>query len=103
VLVNETKGPDRAPGFHSGEGPMTVEGEQAPAFGYYVGPARRITVKANGKTVTAKQATWSDDPSVVVFWFDTARVKHGAALTGATAYDKAGKKLARGSAGFGVG
>jgi hypothetical protein len=104
VLINEVNGSDRAPGFHQGEGPMVIAGGVSPAFGYYVGKPYRITAVVHGKTVTAGQRAWSTDPSVVVFWFDPAKVGTGTPLTKLTAYDRLGKKLASaGNAGFGVG
>jgi hypothetical protein len=104
VLINETEGADRTPGFHRGEGSMVVDGGTTPAFGYFVGKPYRITALAHGKTVAAGQHVWSTDPSVMVFWFDPAKVGAGTQLTKLTAYDRAGKKLASaGNAGFGVG
>ena len=49
------------------------------------------------------QATWSEDPTVVIFWIDPAKVPEGAALRNATAYDRAGNKLPGGHTSFGVG
>jgi hypothetical protein len=104
VLINETEGADRTPGFHRGEGPMVVDGGATPAFGYFVGKPYRITALVHGKTATASLHAWSTDPSVVVFWFDPATVGTGAQLTKLTAYDRVGKKLASaGNTGFGVG
>jgi hypothetical protein len=103
VVTNETSGPDRSAGFHALSGPMTVHGEDVPAFGYVVGTVARITVVAAGKPVTARHAVWSEDPSVVVFWFDPAAVPPGTRLTDLTAYDRNGRRMARSSGGFGVG
>lgn len=99
VMANEAAGSDHAPGFHAVQGSMNLDAGRTPTFGYYDGPATKITAKVNGKTVTAKQATWSEDSSVVVFWFAPAvsGVGHLAA------YDKAGKKLTTGNSGIGVG
>ncbi|WP_412736416.1 hypothetical protein [Krasilnikovia sp. MM14-A1259] len=99
VMTNEVTGSDRAPGFHAVEGTMATEAGATPAFGYYVGPADRITARANGRTVTAHQARWSEDASVVVFWFDPATKGVG----GLAAYDRGGRKLPTGNAGVGVG
>jgi hypothetical protein len=96
VTSNEVEGPDRAPGFHAVQGP-TAEG--MPTFGYYAGPAARITARAGGRTVTAQRAVWSDDPRVVLFWFPPA----DRPLTGLTAYDRAGRELPAGNNGVGVG
>ena len=99
VLANEVEGSDRAPGFHAVQGGMQIEAGKSPTFGYYVGSATRITAQAGSHPVTAKQAVWSEDPSVVVFWFDPAVSGIGKLA----AYDKAGKKLTTGNAGVGVG
>jgi len=93
VTVNETKGSDRAPGFHAVEGAMEVGGHKTPAFGYYVGPAAKIVATAEGRTVTARQAVWSEDPSVVVFWFDL----DAGPLSRLKAYDSAGQTLPAGN------
>jgi hypothetical protein len=104
VLANETEGSDRAPGFHSPQAPMEVDGFDSPAFGYYVGQnATRITVVADGRRVDANLAPWSGDPSVIVFWFDPAEVKPGASLAKLTAYDVDGKALPGAGAEFAVG
>ena len=104
VIVNETEGSDRAPGFHSPEGPMNVNGVDTPAFGYYAGAdAVKITVTADGRKVQAKTAVWSEDPSIVAFWFDPAKVKLDATLKKLTAYDKDGRILPGAGAGFAVG
>ncbi|RZU49168.1 hypothetical protein EV385_0904 [Krasilnikovia cinnamomea] len=99
VMTNEVTGSDRAPGFHAVQAGMGIEAGQSPTFGYYAGPAARITGRANGRTVTAHQARWSEDRSVVVFWFDPA-VKGIGKLA---AYDQGGRKLPTGNAGVGVG
>lgn len=96
VMTNETEGSDRAPGFHAVQGSMNVGGKQAPTFGYYVGSATKITGTAHGKTVTAGQATWSEDPSVKVFWFDPAVSGVGQLA----AYGADGKKLPTGHSGI---
>jgi len=104
VLINETEGSDRKLGFHSPEAPMNVNGVDAPAFGYYAGAdAVKITVTADGHKVQAKTAVWSEDPSIVAFWFDPAKVKPDATLTKLTAYDKNGRTLPGAGAGFAVG
>jgi len=103
VMINETEAAAKAPGFHSPEAPMDVNGVAAPAFGYYVGPATKITVLADGHEVIAQQAPWSRDASVIVFWFDPAQAKADAELEKLTAYDKDGKKLPAGNNTFAVG
>ncbi len=103
VMSNEVNGSDRAPGFHAVQAPTTVEAGAVPEFGYYVGPAAKITGTAGGHKVTAGQAHWSEDPSVVVFWFDPARVPGGHDVTGLTAYDAAGHRLTSGNTTIGHG
>jgi hypothetical protein len=66
--------PDNSPGFHSIELPTIIDGFDFPMYGYYVGPAATITVKSRGKVVTAKTATWSENPGVVLFWFPLDQV-----------------------------
>jgi hypothetical protein len=102
VVTNETSGSDRARGFHALQGAMNVNGEDVPAFGYYVGPATRITVSAGGKTVRAGLAVWSEDPSVVMFWLDPAKIG-GARLSKLAAFDRNGTRLYAKNTGFGVG
>jgi hypothetical protein len=102
VVNNETAGSDRAEGFHALQGAMNVNGENTPAFGYYVGPATRITASAGGKTITAGHAAWSDDPSVVMFWFDPAKI-NGGRLTKLQAFDRDGRRLYGKNSEFGVG
>ncbi|MET8154646.1 hypothetical protein ACIBSW_29850 [Actinoplanes sp. NPDC049668] len=103
VTSNESEGSDRAPGFHAAQAPMEIGSGPVPAFGYYVGDAARITVTADGKTVKARQAVWSEDPSVVLFWFALDEVAPGARLSKVSAYDRDGRRLPAGNAYFGVG
>lgn len=95
VLANETSGSDKAPGFHAVTGGLNADGHDVPGFGYYVGPAAKITSSSG----VAHQARWSADPDVVVFWFDPgtpdpARLK---------AYNAAGDKLPGGRTDVGHG
>jgi hypothetical protein len=98
VVTNETSGSDLAKGFHAGEGSMAVDGGNTPTFGYFVGPAAKITAKSHGRTVTAGLAISSEYPSVRVYWFAPGV----SGITGVTAYDAAGKKISAGAT-FGVG
>jgi hypothetical protein len=102
VISNETNGSDTAKGFHALQGGMNVNGEDIPSFGYFVGPATRFTAKVGGKTIEAGHARWSKDASVVMFWFDPAKVG-AASLTKLTAYGASGTKLPGGKTEFGVG
>jgi hypothetical protein len=99
VMANEVKGSDRSPGFHAVQGSMQIDAGKSPTFGYFVGPVARITAKAGGKTVAAKHAVWSEDPSVTVFWFDPA----AGTPKDIRAYDKDGNRLPGGAAQVGVG
>jgi hypothetical protein len=103
VLANETDDTGREAGFHAGQAAMVVDGSNTLAFGYYVGPATRITARASGRKIIAKQATWSEDPSIVLFWFTPNQVKPGMELSGLTAYDSRGGKLPAGQPTFSVG
>ena len=100
VMSNETEGSDRAPGFHAVQTGMNVGGSDTPTFGYYAGPAAKITAKGG---VTAKQAVWSEDSTVVFFWFDPAQVGAGFSPEDLAAFDAAGRKLPTGNNGPAVG
>jgi hypothetical protein len=97
VESNEVTGSDRSPGFHAVQAPTEVEGARMPEFGYYAGPAARITARAGGHQIRARQARWSQDPTVVLFWFDPADVPAGQEPTGLAAFDSAGHRLPAGN------
>jgi hypothetical protein len=78
---------------------MAVDGGTTPTFGYYAGPAARITGRSHGRTVTAHQATSTAKPDVQVYWFDGKDT----AISGLTAYDAGGATLPAGNTGIGVG
>ncbi len=104
ILANESDGAPRAPGFHAAQAAMNVDGRTTLAYGYYAGPATRITVQADGsRRIDAKLATWSEDPSIVLFWFTPDQVKPGAKLGTLTAFDRNGRKLPAGHPTFAVG
>jgi hypothetical protein len=98
IIVNETSGGDKASGFHAVTGGANLDGHDVPSFGYYAGPAAKITAQVGGSSVVAHQARWSADPNVVVFWFDTA-----ADPGRLRAFDAAGNKLPTGRTGVGHG
>lgn len=98
VVTNETSGSDKAKGFHAGQGSMNVNYRDTLTFGYYVGPAAKITAKINGKTVTAEQGTWSQDKSVVFYWFGPKT-----SVRGLKAFGSNGKALSSGNTSIGVG
>ncbi|WP_436497924.1 hypothetical protein [Actinokineospora sp. HUAS TT18] len=95
--TNETVGSDKAPGFHGAS--IAFETGRIPAFGYYAGPAAKITARIGGKTVQAHQADWSVDPSIKVWWFDYSTIEP----TDLAAFDAAGKPLPLGNNQFGRG
>jgi hypothetical protein len=101
--TNETKGGDKAPGFHANSAAQNLGGRDTPAFGYYAGPAARIVATAHGREVAAHLTPWSEDSSIVVFWFDLKDVPAGTAVADIAAYDRTDRKLPSGSSGFGVG
>ncbi|MFD8495941.1 hypothetical protein [Amycolatopsis sp. NPDC059657] len=93
MVLNETKGPDRKPGFRELDGGEQIQGQFIPVFGYFVGPVAEITTTAHGMQVHASLAKWSVDPSVTVFWFDPLLVDSYNVLSPPYAYDAAGNKL----------
>jgi hypothetical protein len=99
IIANETEGSATSEGFHAVQGAMNVEGDDFPLFGYYVGPARKIV---SGK-VTAKQKAWSEDPNVIVFWFDPDKTPPAFKGKSLRAYDATGAELPTGNRTVGVG
>ena len=99
VATNETSGSDKAPGFHAVVGGIGVGGHQVPTFGYYYGPAAKVTGRIGGTTEVARQARWSEDPNVVVFWFAPG----AADPENLQAFDAAGVELPAGNSGVGHG
>jgi hypothetical protein len=95
VMTNETTGSDKAPGFHAVQGGMEIDQGRSLTFGYYVGPAAKITAKAGKKKLTAGQAPLNG--SIQAFWFDAGD------LEDLTAYDAGGRKLPAGNPEPGVG
>jgi hypothetical protein len=87
-------------GFHGVEHSYgLVGGVTQPAFGYFSGPVpARIVGLVKGREVVARQAVWSVDSRVTVYWFDSSQVSGTTRLTGVRAYDEAGVLLPHGSA-----
>ena len=83
------------PGFHHITGGDSTTGAFVPAFGYYVGSAARIESVVEGKTVQAQVAPWSENPSIVAFWFPQDVVPNANVLGVPDAYDAQGKLLPR--------
>ncbi|OXM71160.1 hypothetical protein [Amycolatopsis vastitatis] len=95
LVTNEFRGSDRSFGFHATDGGETLEGEVIPVFGYFAGPATKITTTVHGATVEAKLAKWTADPNVVIFWFNPDQVPDSASLTPLVAYDANGERLTK--------
>jgi hypothetical protein len=94
--IDETA--DSPVGFHTIQAAMALDNNiEQPAFGYYVGPAERITVTVDGKVLDAHLATWSLHPDITVFWFSPADVKPDDQITALAAYDTSGVPLPKGS------
>jgi hypothetical protein len=95
MVTNEFRGSDRSFGFHATDGGETVGNQVIPVFGYFAGPAARITTTVHGRTVEARTAQWSVDPNVVIFWFNPDAVPDSTVLTPLIAYDADGKRLTK--------
>jgi hypothetical protein len=97
--ANETNGSARSFGFHATSGGFIAGADvaqvQVPVLGYFAGPAARITSTVHGKPVAAHLAKWSEDQSVVFFWFDPAQVPSADALTPLAAYTAGGTRLTK--------
>ena len=105
VETNETTGSDTAPGFHAVESSASVGSPAVaiPEFGYYAGPAAKITAVEGGQQVQAGTARWSVNPGIVIFWFPPGTDPGGAPLQDLTASDAAGHQLPAGNAAPGNG
>ncbi|GIF78207.1 hypothetical protein [Asanoa siamensis] len=95
-LVNDVKGNDRSAGFHEigcdqSDGRLTDP--QVPTFGYFVGPAHSIIGTVDGQNMKARLARWSEDPQVVIFWFDPTELAPGVPLDGIVAHDVHNRRL----------
>ncbi|WP_394360348.1 hypothetical protein [Amycolatopsis sp. SB7-3] len=95
LAANEFKGSDRSFGFHAVDGGDVIRGTFVPVFGYFSGPAVRVTSTVRGKPVEAKVIPWSEDPSVVIFWFSPGQVESPYVLTPLVAYDAKGQRLTK--------
>lgn len=93
--TNETATPDRSFGFHATDGGEILRDRLVPVFGYFAGPAAKITTTVHGATKIAKQQQWTEDPSVVFFWFDPSDVPSSGSLTPLIAYDAKGNRLTK--------
>jgi hypothetical protein len=94
AVTADVVGGSRVPtqGFHA----LTVgrPGRDVPFYGYYAGPARRVTAEAGGLVYTAETAV-VDQAGVTVFWFPRKDVKPLAAFPALpmNAYDGKGRRL----------
>jgi hypothetical protein len=95
LATNEVRGSDRSFGFHATDGGELISDQLIPVFGYFAGPATRITTTVHGKTVDASLTKWTEDPSVVFFWFDPVEVPDSGSLSPLVAYDSNGKRLTK--------
>jgi hypothetical protein len=95
LATNETRGSDRSFGFHATDGGEVIDDQVIPVFGYFAGPAAKITTTVQGRTVEAHLAKWTADPNVVIFWFHPDAVPNSAILTPLIAYDADGKRLTK--------
>jgi hypothetical protein len=91
---NDFTATDR-PGFHYIMGGDASRGVFVPAFGYYVGPAARIEARVQGTTVQARVVPWSQNPSIVAFWFPQEVVPNANVLGVPNAFDAQGNLLTR--------
>jgi hypothetical protein len=88
-----------ATGFHAihAQGHVVGRGD-LPVFGYFIGPVRKITAKADGRPVSAQLTVWSEDDDVTLFWFPMDQVAPDAVLTDWAASGAGGKPLPTGRA-----
>jgi hypothetical protein len=93
--TNETETSDRSFGFHATDGGEILRDRLVPVFGYFSGPAAKITTTVHGATKIAKQQQWTEDPTVVFFWFDPSDVPSSQSLTPLVAYDVSGNRLTK--------
>jgi hypothetical protein len=103
VESNEFSGPDTAPGFHAVESPMSANGHPVPEFGYYAGPAAKITGVVDGQRIQASRARWNINPKIIIFWFSPRGNPGAHTITGLAAYNAHGKPLPTGHNSPGVG
>ncbi|RJQ84892.1 hypothetical protein [Amycolatopsis panacis] len=94
-LTNETRMPALSFGFHATSGGQLTDRTWVPVYGYFSGPAARITTTIGGRTIAAHLGRWSGRPDVVVFWFDQSDVPSTSRLTPLIAYAEDGGRLTR--------
>jgi hypothetical protein len=100
VISDAEPGSTLKAGFHATEHAYTYSDDAnapvvQPAFGYFVGKPAKITGSVDGKQVRAKMVKWSVNSKVTVFWFDNTKVTGDDHLSSVSAYDAAGKRIAK--------
>ena len=88
LAANEVAGSDRSPGFHA----VRDASDGIPVYGYYAGPAARISGTVDGRPAVARLAAWSEDAGIVVFWFEST----GRTVADLVAVDAHGARLPTG-------
>jgi hypothetical protein len=100
VISDVQPGSTLKAGFHATEHAYTYSEDTdapmvQPAYGYFVGKPAKITGTVDGKQVTAKTAKWSANSKLTVFWFDNTKVTGDDHLSSVSAYNAAGKRIAK--------
>lgn len=80
-------------GFHAITQLLVHNGHDTLVFGLYNGPAARVTIDVDGRTVPAHVTPWSRDRNIVVFWFDPRDVPITAQILGLHAFDAVGNSI----------
>ena len=95
-IGNQTSGSDTALGFHSLNATLEANGQFIPTFGYYVGPAAKITTTVHGKVVQAQLSPWSENNNVKIFWFSQQDLPDSNLMTPPSAYDSGNQRIPNG-------
>jgi hypothetical protein len=100
VISDVEPGSTLKAGFHATEHAYSYdEGADAdmvqPAYGYFVGKPAKITGTVDGKQVKATMKKWSANSKVTVFWFSNTKVTGDTHLSSVSAYNAAGKRIAK--------
>ncbi len=100
VISDVQPGSTLKAGFHGTEHAYTYSEDPnapmvQPAYGYFVGKPAKITGTVDGKQVKAKMVKWSANSKVTVFWFDNTKVTGDDHLSSVSAYNAAGKRIAK--------
>jgi hypothetical protein len=100
VISDVQAGSTLKAGFHATEHAYTYGQDPdapvvQPAYGYFVGKPAKIIGTVNGKQVRATTVKWSVNSKVTVFWFDNTKVTGDDHLSSVSAYNAAGKRIAK--------